>query len=68
MSIDPGLRHWYTNILISVPCAAFVAVCSWWLVEKPVLAHRSKLKQLENWYLDWRPAVGKTLNSADRSP
>lgn len=68
MSIDPGLRQWYTNILISVPCAAFVAVCSWWFVEKPVLTHRGKLKQLENWYLAWRPVVGRTLNSADRTP
>jgi len=68
MSISPGLRQWYTNILVSLPCAVFVAVCSWWLVEKPVLAHRSKLKQLEVWYLGWRPAVGRTLKSADPTP
>ena len=31
--------------------SGMVAVGSWWLVEKPVLARRHKLKSLEEWYL-----------------
>jgi peptidoglycan/LPS O-acetylase OafA/YrhL len=58
MASSPGLRHWYLNLLLAVPCAAVVAVGSWWLVERPALAQRKRLKQLEEWYLraraDWR--------------
>jgi peptidoglycan/LPS O-acetylase OafA/YrhL len=51
VAIGPNLRHWYLNFLLSVPCAMLVAVGSWWLVEKPVLNQRKKLRQLEEWYL-----------------
>jgi len=54
MSINPALRHWYWNLLFAVPCAIVVAVGSWWLVERPALARRKKLRQLEEWYLKIR--------------
>ena len=50
-AINPALREWYWNLLLAIPCAGMVAVGSWWLVEKPVLARRHKLKSLEEWYL-----------------
>jgi peptidoglycan/LPS O-acetylase OafA/YrhL len=58
MAISPALRHWYLNLLLAVPCAIVVATGSWWLVERPALAQRKRLKQLEDWYLrsraNWR--------------
>ncbi len=60
MSLNPALRQWYWNLLLAIPCAIAVAVASWWLVEKPALAQRKRLKQLEEWYLEvranWRSA------------
>jgi peptidoglycan/LPS O-acetylase OafA/YrhL len=50
-AINPALREWYWNLLLAIPCAGIVAVGSWWLVEKPVLERRHKLKLLEEWYL-----------------
>lgn len=50
-SASPALHNWYASILISVPVAAAIATASWWLIEKPVLSRRDKLKALENWYL-----------------
>lgn len=50
-AFDPGLRHWYLNLLIAVPTAIVVATGSWWLVEKPVLSRRQVLKTLEDWCL-----------------
>jgi peptidoglycan/LPS O-acetylase OafA/YrhL len=47
----PFARNWYTSLLISVPCTVLIATASWWLVEKPVLGHRNKLKMAEAWYL-----------------
>ena len=35
LAINPALREWYWNLLLAIPCAAMVAVGSWWLVEKP---------------------------------
>lgn len=58
MAISPALRHWYLNLLLAIPCAIVVAAGSWWLVERPALAQRKRLKQLEEWYLraraSWR--------------
>jgi peptidoglycan/LPS O-acetylase OafA/YrhL len=51
LAINPALGEWYWNLLLAIPCAAVVAVGSWWLVEKPTLARRHKLKLLEEWYL-----------------
>ena len=54
MAISPALRHWYLNLLVAIPCAIVVATGSWWLVERPALAQRKRLKQLEDWYLRTR--------------
>jgi peptidoglycan/LPS O-acetylase OafA/YrhL len=54
MAISPALRHWYLNLLLAIPCAIVVATGSWWLVERPALAQRKRLKQLEDWYLRTR--------------
>jgi len=58
VAVAPALRLWYWNLLLAVPCAILVAVGSWWLVERPVLGQRGKLKQLEEWYLKRRRLVG----------
>lgn len=47
----PYAREWHTNVLVSLPCAVVIAVTSWWLVEKPVLGQRDKIKAVEGWYL-----------------
>jgi peptidoglycan/LPS O-acetylase OafA/YrhL len=65
VSIGPNLRDWYLNFLLSVPCAALVAFGSWWLVEKPVLSRRKKLRQLEEWYIKKRRS---TAAAADAWP
>jgi peptidoglycan/LPS O-acetylase OafA/YrhL len=58
MALSPALRQWYWNLLLAIPCTMIVAIGSWWLVERPALAQRKRLKQLEDWYLrlraDWR--------------
>jgi peptidoglycan/LPS O-acetylase OafA/YrhL len=58
VSIGPNLRHWYLNLLLTIPCAMLVATGSWWLVERPVLAQRKKLRKLEEWYLKRVPSIG----------
>jgi peptidoglycan/LPS O-acetylase OafA/YrhL len=58
VSIGPNLRIWHLNLILSVPCATLVAFGSWWLVEKPVLNRRKKLRQLEEWYLKRRRSAG----------
>jgi peptidoglycan/LPS O-acetylase OafA/YrhL len=50
----PGYREWYFNLLFSLPLIIAVAVCSWWIVEKPTLALRKDLKLLEEKLLRWR--------------
>ena len=57
-SIAPNLRHWYLNLLLTIPCAMLVATGSWWLVERPVLDQRKKLRKLEEWYLKRLPSIG----------
>jgi peptidoglycan/LPS O-acetylase OafA/YrhL len=58
MAISPALREWYWNLLLAIPCAIVIATGSWWLVERPALAQRKRLSQLEAWYLtrraNWR--------------
>jgi peptidoglycan/LPS O-acetylase OafA/YrhL len=51
-AISPALQHWYWNLLIGMPCALAAAVGSWWLVEKPALGLRNRLKSLESWCLE----------------
>jgi peptidoglycan/LPS O-acetylase OafA/YrhL len=53
----PSLRHWYWNMLLAVPSTFLVAICSWWLVERPVLSRKHVLKRLEAIYLGWRSSV-----------
>jgi peptidoglycan/LPS O-acetylase OafA/YrhL len=57
VSIGPNLHHWHLNLLLAVPCAILVAVGSWWLVEKPVLGQRKKLRKLEEWYFERLPSI-----------
>ena len=54
MAISPSLREWYWNLLLAIPCALMIAAGSWWLVERPALAQRNRLNQLEEWYLKTR--------------
>jgi peptidoglycan/LPS O-acetylase OafA/YrhL len=55
--VGPNLHHWYLNLLLTIPCAILVAVGSWWLVERPVLDQRKKLRKLEEWYLKKFPSI-----------
>ena len=60
MAINPALRQWYWNLLLAIPCASLIAAGSWWLVERPALAQRKRLKQLEEWYLGVRANLRST--------
>ena len=52
VALTPAYLHeWYWNLLAALPCTCVIAAGSWWLVEKPVLSQRDKLKKLEVWYL-----------------
>ena len=51
----PAAHHWYWNLICAVPAATVIAICSWWLVEKPALSQRQILKTFENWYLKVQP-------------
>jgi len=57
VSVGPNLHHWYLNLLLTIPCAILVAVGSSWLVERPVLDQRKKLRKLEEWYLKKFPSI-----------
>jgi peptidoglycan/LPS O-acetylase OafA/YrhL len=48
---SPHLRTWYGVMLVAIPLTTAIAAASWWLIEKPILGQRDKLKVLENWYL-----------------
>jgi peptidoglycan/LPS O-acetylase OafA/YrhL len=74
MAMSPALREWYWNLLLAIPCAMVIATGSWWLVERPALAQRKRLSQLEAWYLalraNWRstkltPVVEGTPEGSD---
>lgn len=54
VTLAPWARHWWINILISLPIAITVAALSWNLVEKPALGLRVPLKNLESWWLSRR--------------
>jgi peptidoglycan/LPS O-acetylase OafA/YrhL len=52
VAIGPNLHRWYLNLVLAVPCTLVVAVGSWWLVERPALGQRKKLRNIEEWYLE----------------
>lgn len=45
----PSLRTWYWNLLLSLPLALTIAICSWWLVERPCLRGKHLLDKFESW-------------------
>jgi peptidoglycan/LPS O-acetylase OafA/YrhL len=57
------LNQWWLNLAFALPLSILVAIGSWWLVEKPALRLRAKLKDIETWYLQLSP-----LFSAERIP
>ena len=57
VALAPWARHWWLNILLSLPVAVSVAALSWTLVEKPALRLRTPLQRLEAWWLSRRPRV-----------
>ncbi|MEO8301997.1 MAG: acyltransferase, partial [Rhizomicrobium sp.] len=48
ITLLPGMREWYWNILISLPIAATIAALSWHLIEKPVLFRKDILQKLND--------------------
>jgi len=48
ITLLPGMREWYWNILISLPIAAGIAALSWHLIEKPVLARKNILQKIND--------------------
>lgn len=54
MHFFPLARHWYLNVLISVPIAVLVAAASWHFVERPASRLRSALKRIEGRFLAFR--------------
>jgi peptidoglycan/LPS O-acetylase OafA/YrhL len=51
LAISSFFHIWYWNILTALLCTGLAAACSWWLVEKPVLAQRYRLKAVESHWL-----------------
>jgi peptidoglycan/LPS O-acetylase OafA/YrhL len=54
MHFFPLARHWYLNVLVSVPIAVLVAAASWHFVERPASGLRSALKRMEERFLAFR--------------
>lgn len=59
----PNFRQWYWNLLLAVPAAFAVALCSWWLVERPCLRARHLLDRYEA----WRFSFGELTKSPPKS-
>jgi peptidoglycan/LPS O-acetylase OafA/YrhL len=55
--ISPVFRIWYWHALTALVCSFAVAVCSWWLIEKPALAQRDRLKVIEIRWLELRNSI-----------
>ncbi len=53
---SPLFHTWYYNILLAFPLTTGVAICSWWLLERPVMNRRGVLRVAENWYLHRFPS------------
>jgi peptidoglycan/LPS O-acetylase OafA/YrhL len=58
-SIGPATHHWHLNILIALPSVCLMAFVSWWLVEKPSLRLRGRLRELEEACLAVRTRLAK---------
>jgi peptidoglycan/LPS O-acetylase OafA/YrhL len=50
-AMAPSHRYWYLSLLVVLPIATLAAVCSWWIIEKPALSLRARLKVMEVGYL-----------------
>jgi peptidoglycan/LPS O-acetylase OafA/YrhL len=50
-AISPSLRHWWINILITLPLAWAFAALSWHLLEKRMLNLKTLAFELESWVL-----------------
>jgi len=48
ITLLPGMREWYWNLLISLPIAAAIAALSWHFIEKPVLSRKSVLQKIND--------------------
>ena len=48
ITLLPGMREWYWNLLISLPIAAAIAALSWHLIEKPVLSRKKILQKIND--------------------
>jgi peptidoglycan/LPS O-acetylase OafA/YrhL len=48
ITLLPGMREWYWNLLISLPIAAAIAALSWHLIEKPVLSRKKILQRIND--------------------
>ena len=48
ITLLPGMREWYWNLLISLPIAAAIAALSWHLIEKPVLSRKGILQKIND--------------------
>lgn len=48
ITLLPGMREWYWNLLISLPVAAAIAALSWHLIEKPVLSRKNILQKIND--------------------
>src|SRR5258706_3575058 len=46
ITLLPGMREWYWNLLISLPIAATIAALSWHVIEKPILSRKSIFQKI----------------------
>lgn len=54
VAASPVFKIWYWHLAAVLPTVTVFALCSWWLVEKPVLGRKDVLKRLEGWYMQHR--------------
>ena len=57
----PWSRVWYLNGLVALPLSILFGLASWFVVEKPAMKLRDKLKTLESWWLTRRAVFGRPI-------
>jgi peptidoglycan/LPS O-acetylase OafA/YrhL len=61
VSLGPWSENWYVNIMIALPATVLLAMASWFLVEKPLLARRPFLTTLEDRAIAGRETMHASL-------
>jgi peptidoglycan/LPS O-acetylase OafA/YrhL len=68
VALAPWARHWWLNILLTLPVAIAVAALSWTFVEKPALRLRTPMQRLETWWLSRRASAVRVPLGVAKEP